>query len=452
MSRWGRSAAVPAFLILCMLLGGSRQGIWTNAALQLLALLLLAWAALAPRTDEPTRASRQLLAIAALGVAIVVLQLVPLPPDLWSSLPGRDAAVAGYALLGYELPWLPLSLSPYDTLDAAYALLPPLAVLALLLTSRAEKESWIAAAIVAGALANVVLGTLQLATGGSAATSWAYLHEFNNTGAVGFFANRNHMATLLLAAIPFAGALFASGHPQAKNRGKAFAMLALGGGGFLLVVAGLLLNDSLAALALAVPVIALTALILPAGWRFRRLIVPAAAVAMAGALFALGNSSIRSELVDATTPGSEVARERIWDVTLDAIGETFPAGSGVGTFPHVYAMHEDPTSIERSYTNHAHNDYLELVLETGLAGSILLLLFLAWWGWHSLRVWRSPFSSHFAKAATVASAAVLAHSIVDYPLRTAAIAALFAACLGMIARGQAPAQRRSDEPRHVKIG
>jgi hypothetical protein len=67
----------------------------------------------------------------------------------------------------------------------------------------------------------------------------------------------------------------------------------------------------------------------------------------------------------------------------------------------------------------------------------------------TIRVWRSPFSSLYGKAATIASAAILAHSIVDYPLRTTAMAVVFGACLAMMAGP--PRQSRSDEARHVKI-
>ena len=78
-----------------------------------------------------------------------------------------------------------------------------------------------------------------------------------------------------------------------------------------------------------------------------------------------------------------------------------------------------------------------------------MLVFLTWFVVQAARVWRSPFSSLFAKAATIAAAAILAHSIVDYPLRTAAIATVFAACLGMMAGP--PRRSRSDEARHVRI-
>ena len=41
-----RSAIVPAYILLCLILGGSAQGIWSNAALQLLAVAIIAWSLL----------------------------------------------------------------------------------------------------------------------------------------------------------------------------------------------------------------------------------------------------------------------------------------------------------------------------------------------------------------------------------------------------------------------
>ena len=66
----------------------------------------------------------------------------------------------------------------------------------------------------------------------------------------------------------------------------------------------------------------------------------------------------------------------------------------------------------------------------------MLLFFLAWWTVASWRVWKSPEQDPFAQAAVIASAAMLAHSLVDFPLRTAAISAVFAMCLGLVAAGR----------------
>lgn len=441
------SGAVPAYLLLCLLLGGSGQGIWSSAALQLLALPLIGWAAMSRQRESLPQEARQLLVLAIAGVLLTVIQLLPLPPGAWAGFPGRELIEAGYGSLGYEPPWLPLSWTPYETLEGGYALLPPLAVLAGVLRLRPRRESWIAGAVILGALASILLAAVQVGSGARA--SWAYLYPFTNTGAVGFFANRNHMASLLLAAIPFAAALFAVGQPRRSGRGRGLALSALGGGGFVLLLVGLLLNSSLAALGLAVPVIALAALLVRTGWRWRQILVPSALLALFASLVALTSTSVRSELVGLSNLGGLYSREQMWELTLRAIGATFPVGTGIGSFPQAYATQEDPTAVTNTYVNHAHNDYLEIVLETGMLGLLLLLAFLAWWAVQAARVWRSPSSSHFAKAATIASAAILAHSVFDYPLRTSAIAAVFAACVALMA----PAPREPDraEARHVRI-
>lgn len=443
-----QDAAVPAFLFVSLLAGGSAQGVWSNAALQLLAMLLIAWAAMRPSAEPPPRAARLLLALVAAGLGLILVQLLPLPPAVWSKLPGREPVAAGYALLGASAPWLPISLDPYESLAASYFVLPPVAAIVAMLVRHAYKESWIAGAVLAATLASVLLGAVQAGSG--PARSWAHFYRFTSPGVTGVFANRNHMATLLLAALPFAAAMYVAARVTIKQRRKAFATLALGIGGFVLVVAGLALNSSLAALALSVPVVALSALLLvPAGWRTQKFVVPIAALGLAAAVFAISSSSIRAELSGSQGAVSFQSRAGIWSQTGKAIAETLPAGTGIGTFRQVYATHEAPARIDGTYVNHAHNDYLEWVLETGIPGLLLLAAFLAWWAWQSFRVWRSPVSSAFARAATIASAAILAHSIVDYPLRSAAIAVLFGACLAIIALHER--RGRVQDVKHVSI-
>ena len=131
-----RGSIIPAYVLLCLLLGGSTQGVWRIMILQLLAVALVALAAAAPRREPLTGPGRTLLSLVALTLGLFVVQLIPLPPGVWTSLTGREAVTEGFASLGYALPWLPLSLAPYDTLAAALALLPPLAVLLGVLTLR----------------------------------------------------------------------------------------------------------------------------------------------------------------------------------------------------------------------------------------------------------------------------------------------------------------------------
>jgi O-antigen ligase len=271
---------------------------------------------------------------------------------------------------------------------------------------------------------------------------------------VGFFANRNHMATLLLVGIPVAAALFASARADRRsalaNKGVAAAL-------FLVIALGIVLNGSIAAFGLVIPVAIASAALVPAGMTWRRLALPLAGIALIGGVVLLVTRPIAVAEADPSTARSVAGRVEIWATTSSAIEQTFPIGTGLGSFEQIYRQHEDPAQVTRFFVNHAHNDYLEIVLELGLAGAILIVLFLAWWAATAIRIWKSPLSTPFARAATVATAVVLAHSIVDFPLRTAAISTIFAACLGLMAqdrRSAAPAAKRGElrPSRHVKLG
>jgi O-antigen ligase len=149
-------------------------------------------------------------------------------------------------------------------------------------------------------------------------------------------------------------------------------------------------------------------------------------------------------------------RAEIWGHTAQLVRTTMPAGTGLGSFVSVYPLAEDPAATTSTFINHAHNDALEIALELGVAGIILLIASLAWWAVLVARVWKSTLSTLYARAATIASGALLAHSLVDYPLRTAALAAIFALCLALMAQPWTGARRssssRAGSAKHVTIG
>jgi O-antigen ligase len=131
-----------------------------------------------------------------------------------------------------------------------------------------------------------------------------------------------------------------------------------------------------------------------------------------------------------------------------------PFGSGLGSFRDVYPLYEQAERVTTTYAVHAHNEYAELLLELGLPGILLFLLFAGWWAYRVWFVWRSAEAGPFARAAAIASAALLIHSLVDFPLRTAALAACFGMCLALVAEsGRAPRKENKDlrPVRHVVI-
>jgi len=432
-----KSSVAPAYLLACLILGGSAQGIWQNTLLQLAGLGIIAWAA--ATGDEPLPKSAQaLMLILIAAFVVVVLQLIPLPTSLWAH--GLRMRIAeGYSLLGRPVPSLPLSLTPYASLSTLLAIIPPLAVFCAILRLGAFRASWLAAALLAGAVAGITLGALQVVAPG-AASPWYLYHETNRGVAVGFFANANHMADLLVCGLPFIAALAAGG--RSRNIQRYSALLIILAGAALLLVVGIALNGSLAGYTLAVPAIAASILIVaPAQRSVRVPVAIIAGLALVAAVAAMASTSIGSSRIGQEASGSVESRQEILKTTGRAIRDTMPFGSGLGSFVKVYPLYESADHVTPEYVVHAHNDYAELALELGLAGVLLIGVFLAWWTAAARAGWRTGGGGPYARAASIASAVILVHSVVDFPLRTAAISATFAMCLALLINRR-PAQRQ----------
>ncbi|HVF36472.1 MAG TPA: O-antigen ligase family protein [Sphingomicrobium sp.] len=449
-----RRAVAPAYLFLCLLLGGSGQGAWGNALLQLLAVALIAWALIERRSEGWPSELRPLLLIIALVIGIVLLHLIPLPAYLWQALPGRQPVSDGLGLLGLPAGAMPLSLAPYASLASLLSFLPPLGMVAAIVGLRAYSAGSLAAALVLGAVAGVLLGIMQMTSPVPEASPWYFYRHTNFGVPTGFFANGNHMAALLVVILPFIAALGGTARDRAKDVRLRWATLALVGGGLLIVVLGLVLSGSLAGYGLGVPTaLASVAMVLGRRWRFGRGgAIAIGLVGMAAVAF-LMTRPVQSRLGNLGADVSVASRQTILAESAELARQYMPAGSGLGTFAAVYRMNEDPAKVDRTYVNHAHNDYVELAIELGLAGVLLILLFLSWWAVTVTHMLKSPAASPFAHASAIATAALLLHSLVDFPLRTAALSTVFAMCLALIMvcrRGPASAGDLRP-PRHLVV-
>lgn len=445
MSRW-KEAALPAYLLLCLLLGGSSQAVWGNALLQLLALGVLAWATLTRDPAPIALAGRRLLQIVAAGLLLVVAQLIPLPPAMWTGLPGREFVVDGYALLAMPLPWLPISEAPYDTLTTALTLLPPLALLVGMLRLRHWSSTWMFAAVLLATAISIILGVLQVSAGDGA---W-YFYQRTNLGiAVGTFANGNHFATLLLVAIPLLAALAMPMRRLARGQGGRSIDLALAVAAASILVIELLINRSLAMLVVGPAIAAATALMamrLSPRRKRQGLAIVIGLLAVAGAALVVAGKSLPSW----GSGASIETREEYWSTSLRAVQDQWLTGSGIGSFAQTYRRYEDPQIADRWFANHAHSDFLELAVEGGLPAMLVLLVFLLWWAGRARDNWSGAAATFEQKAAVVASAAILLHSLFDYPLRTAGISAVFAVCLALLAGARGAGSRIPEGREQVK--
>lgn len=436
---------VPAFFILTsavfslalVLGGGTIQGLTSDAIVELASLPLLGWA-VARIVAAPRRREAIFPVSVACGIVILLLlHLIPLPPSVWTSLPGRYRLVETYDLIGLDLPWWPLSLQPEASCRALLSILPATAIFLAILTVEARQRRLLTVAFVVFAGLSVLLGLLQVMQGRDSAFRF---YEFTNqTSSVGFFANRNHYATLLCAAVPFTlgWTIYYSG---ARRQGWQFGSLAMGLLAVIMIL-GIALSYSRAGFALAVFAFGTSVFLLDfdevkksrrAGIRAVLLGVSLVAVAAVG-YYAL--PGLIESIVSKTDVG---VRTQTWEITRVAAARMFPTGAGFGAFQTVYEWFDRPEAlIAATFVNRAHNDWLELVVEAGLPAVLLMLSFLSWYLHRAWRSWNSTATEtsldiKLARAGSLSVLVILLHSFVDYPLRTLAAQAIFAFCCSLL--------------------
>jgi O-antigen ligase len=109
-------------------------------------------------------------------------------------------------------------------------------------------------------------------------------------------------------------------------------------------------------------------------------------------------------------------------------------GWGLGTFPTVYPGYR--SFYTNLFVNEAHNDYAQLLVETGLLGVGLMLWFLFRLykcGWPDPRRWEFRWDGAVSLAALLGCTGILFHSLVDFNLQIPANAAFFYVLCGLAA-------------------
>jgi O-antigen ligase len=119
----------------------------------------------------------------------------------------------------------------------------------------------------------------------------------------------------------------------------------------------------------------------------------------------------------------------------------------MGTFGEAYPPFEPLNLLQVNGFEHAHNEYLEIALESGLAGVTLVALFLIWAAAASVRVWRAAAAAPLPAAAAVGVWVMLLHAALDFSLRTLTDACLLGLLCGILASAGSPgAPRRASAP------
>jgi len=141
---------------------------------------------------------------------------------------------------------------------------------------------------------------------------------------------------------------------------------------------------------------------------------------------------------------TEQGRSLVWKDSLTALPDFAVTGSGLSTYRYVFPIYRSfGGNLAYSW---AHNDYIQLLIELGVPGFLLLLWVMAIVGLWSARVRKSlgaqSRSGHLHAGYVAAIVAIAFHSFTDFPLHLAANAALLSVIVG-VAVGAEPPLRRS---------
>ncbi len=424
--------------------GATHAGYAGDVFLQLISIPLLTaalWPALSSR--DPRRGKGRLVLFLCITIALVTLvQILPLPFDIWREGVPLFSWQTGTEFEPAKRGWGTFSLGPQSTWVAAVSFIVPLSIFGAVIHLGNRQRlilSWLLLGL--GAL-TLVLGFLQVAQGPG--SSLRFYEITNDTEAVGFFANRNHFAALLYISLVLAGVWLATlGEGLFSDRAinsRSILRLAAAAALLVAIMAGLAAAKSRAGIVLAM--IALAG-IFAIAVRQRRAPPASAlrhglsarrtsfAIIFLGILFTaqFGLSGILTRFqADATAD----LRVPFNAATWKAVPKALPLGTGLGTFVPVYSAVENRQDVFAGFANRAHNDLAEFLLETGVMGGLLVAVFLAWFARRSYEVWTTQQASEsltritLERGSTLVIFLLLAHSLVDYPLRTTALSCIFA--------------------------
>lgn len=402
--------------------------------------------------DRPLVPSVPLLLPGLVFAVWVLLQVIPLPASMADAIAGVETLPGGERDTG----WRTISVAPAQTVSAlvflAWALILHVVASSALAGHDSERRFRRFLAVLGLVLA--ALGLAQKASG-TRRVYWLFKPwEGGGEHIFGPFVNRNHFAFYMLMVAPIAFGLFAYAYRRYRARVGTRANLRRWAVTLSSPEGQSILYATVPALAAVGALIATTSrggliafaggLMLGAIAIWRRGGVPAWAFAAVFTLVALswfGTDRIETRLRQATSeaPGRTI----VWQDTMDHMGGRWIGGSGFNTFD--VAMYrssawELPVGAapwsERELTivnvpragfrvaegipgiwwyREAHNDYLQILTETGAVGLLLAI-------WAVARVLSAVRGDPWLIAAM---AGVFMHAFVDFGFQIPAIVALF---------------------------
>lgn len=398
---------LAATILLVPLAMGGRTALGQLVFVVLAAGVAVCWCLRQGLSSDQTwvRSPAGWLVVGVLG--LLSLQITPLPaawirglsPHLYEFLPLWAPRSDGAATIGL---WTTLSLAPGKTRDGLVVVL-AFGLLFLTVVQRVRQPGDVEYLLRWIALATLIMAVFALVQFffGNGKFFWCYEHPYSTTNDAvkGSFSNRNHFANFIALGIgPWVwwiysawrrtsagGAANSFGKTQPRS-GARIGLLAVGLA--VIVFAGFLSLSRGGTAAILVAALACL-LIVHRVKRFNRkmlLALAGAATLTAACLLVYGYQSVAARLedfssVDQLDRGS--GRRKIWEADLTAMADFPAAGTGLGSHVDVYPRYlpEDEGTPFVEFT-HAENGYVQIGLETGIPGLVLLGITIglcAWW-------------------------------------------------------------------------
>ncbi|MGB0906977.1 MAG: O-antigen ligase family protein [Maricaulaceae bacterium] len=362
--------------------------------------------------------------------------LVPLPAEWFEGYLIHENRLTERRLFDLETNWLTLSTAPDHTVRSILAFGPGVfSILCVSLMSDKHRQRLLYGILLLGVL-SISLGLAQIFMG---KYSPLYIWETTNRGfAVGIFANTNHQSSFSALLIPL---LLTQAFHYKYMLGKMndnlvptlffLGMLAL-------IIIGVITGSSLAGYILAVLAFILSIVFLKSSGPYsteRKNKIIIGGLSFIFGIAALVYTSPRLYNLGVTNlDGTSLSRIDTYRRSLHILRDNFYMGTGFGSFPKVFPFYEDAQTVTRTFMNHAHNDWLELAIELGLPGLMLLLLFTIWVTTRYIVLFFGTeiyLGKSLSKAAAISVCILTLHSFVDYPLRTPFLGLLFATLLAL---------------------
>jgi O-antigen ligase len=306
-------------------------------------------------------------------------------------------------------------------LYVAYGMLAFIATQSLRRSSQLRNLSWAVCAY--GGI--VALFALLQGLSPNGKLYWIWALEQNGL-IYGPYVNHNHYAGLMELLTPFPLVLANSRFPHQNQK---FALVGVGS----LMAGTIFLSGSRGGmLAFAVQLIAFALLLSgrpEKNWKQPGLLI-AVMAAMIALLFWIGGGELTRRLVSIHTEthqelsgGTRVSIDRD---SLRMWTKRPLLGWGFETFPEVYPQFR--SFYTSFFVNQAHNDYLQLLVETGLAGFAIALWFLVLMARRTaskLKNWTETPNGVLTAGCLLGVLGIMVHSFLDFNLQIPANAALF---------------------------